>query len=509
MDDLDRAVVTSKQAIESAPDDHPEHAICLSNLGSALVRRFERTGSMDDLDRAIVTNEQAVESTPDDHPERAIYLNNLGNALRSRFDQTGSTDDLDRAIVTIEQAVESESASPSIRLNAASSCTDLLISQRHAKPILAAAVRLLPMISPRSLKQSDQQYNISQFFNITSRAVSLSLADGDDTFESLQLLELGRGILANLQLEARSDISVLATDHPDLARQFQELRDQIDLPSTALESSLIEDSSVISSLKLSKSIVDRRALFKQFDNLLQHIRSLQGFENFLRGPSKSELYRLAESGPIVVFNVSDLRSDAFLITSYNIFSLHLPLLTSKLKEKTKLMETWLNNSRESVMRDAIPLDLDTAGDELKELLEWLWIGAVSPVLDALRIGIPKDLSHRQRIWWVTSGLLSNFPIHAAGYHNHDSKDNALDRVISSYIPTIKSLGYARDNARDLSTIEGQTALFVSMRDTPGLPSLPGAEEEVEALNKIIPATIPRTVIHSAKTEPNMFQCLTL
>ena len=59
---------------------------------------------MDDLDRAIATNEQAVESTPVDHPNRAGTLNNLGTALQSRFERTGSMDDLDRAIVTNEQA---------------------------------------------------------------------------------------------------------------------------------------------------------------------------------------------------------------------------------------------------------------------------------------------------------------------------------------------------------------------------------------------------------------------
>ena len=244
-------------------------------------------------------------------------------------------EDLDRAIVTKEQAFKSDTAPPSIRLKAASSCSDLLISQKsynRAKSILQAAVQLLPTVSPRQLKRSDQQFNISQFANITSRAVSLCLADAEDPYKSLQLLELGRGILANLQLEVRSDISVLAASHPDLAQQFQELRDQIDPPSRTFDSSVIEDSSATfnstSVLDSSKFIAERRALVKQFDDLLRYIRSLQGFENFLQGPSKSELHSLAEDGPIVVFNVSDIRSDAFLITTDEIRSVHLPLLTS-------------------------------------------------------------------------------------------------------------------------------------------------------------------------------------
>ena len=33
---------------------------------------------MEDLDRAIVTNEQAVESTPDGHPDRAVIPEQFG-----------------------------------------------------------------------------------------------------------------------------------------------------------------------------------------------------------------------------------------------------------------------------------------------------------------------------------------------------------------------------------------------------------------------------------------------
>ena len=45
-------------------------------------------------------------------------------------------------------------------------------------------------------------------------------------------------------------------------------------------------------------------------------------------PQSQNCICLAEDGPIVVFNVSDIRSDAFLITTDEIRSLHLPLLTS-------------------------------------------------------------------------------------------------------------------------------------------------------------------------------------
>ena len=135
-------------------------------------------------------------------------------------------EDLHHAIQVKEQATNSHTASPSIRIQAAHYCSDLLIRHnhyQHAKVILRRAVELLPQVSPRQLSRSDAQFNISQFSHVTSRAVSLSLADGDDLYKTLQLLELGRGILANLQLEVRSDITYLATAHPDLAHKFLEL----------------------------------------------------------------------------------------------------------------------------------------------------------------------------------------------------------------------------------------------------------------------------------------------
>jgi hypothetical protein len=122
----------------------------------------------------------------------------------------------------------------------------------------------------------------------------LHLANGEDAYKSLQLLELGRGVLANLQLEVRSDISILAASHPNLAQEFEGIRNEIDSPLETFDhSSVMLNSPVkfdsLSQQDLLKSTAKRRALAKDFENLLTFIRSLDGFGNFLRGPSESEL----------------------------------------------------------------------------------------------------------------------------------------------------------------------------------------------------------------------------
>jgi len=497
--DLAHAIDINEQAVRLTPRDHPSHTRSLHNLGTALYIQFETTGSIEDLNRAITVSEQALELISSNHPDRAKMLNNLGNSLRRRFEKTNSLDDLNRAVAAKEEAAESDLAPPSIKLEAARSCADLLISQRYysrAKPILKAAIQLLPRITLRHLNRSDQEFNISQFSSITSRAVSLHIADGDPPYDSLKLLDLGRGVLASLQLELRTDISTLETSHPDLARQFRGLREQLDPPRNS-ESPLIEDTLSLvdpTSPESSKSVTKRRALQKQFDDLLLHIRSLKGFENFLQSLSESELHSLVErpTDTIVVFNISDIRSDAFLITATQIRSIPLPLLTPD------SVESIANRFIESVNEASLRRH-KVAMDKMDNILGELWEFCVKPILDELGfIHMPPSDVRWPRIWWVGSGLLNILPIHAAGYHNSAPRQAALDRVISSYAPSVKSLAYARKRtAQSHQIISKQKAVLIAMPTTPEKPRLPSVETEIKTLEDLfVEASIEMKVMRN-------------
>ena len=49
---------------EATPEDHPDKAEWLNNLGVMLSSRYKRTGNLQDL-------EAAVEAKPEDHPSKA------------------------------------------------------------------------------------------------------------------------------------------------------------------------------------------------------------------------------------------------------------------------------------------------------------------------------------------------------------------------------------------------------------------------------------------------------
>jgi hypothetical protein len=218
---------------------------------------------------------------------------------------------------------------------------------------------------------------------------------------------------------------------------------------------------------------------REFDNLLRSIRQLPGFENFLLGPSITELKELAEHGPIVVFNVSKVRSDAFIIEKQGVRSIQLPsLLPSTLRAMTT---RFLKAVKRGKGRGYL-----SARVEMMKVLEWLWDVAVEPVLVELGFTTTRTLNEDwPRVWWIGSGLLNTLPIHAAGYHDANPPRCTLDRIISSYAPSIRSLAYAWERVIDVKG-HNQRAILIGMTQTPGYRTLPFVQTEIGALKSMLP-----------------------
>ncbi|KAF2740441.1 hypothetical protein EJ04DRAFT_600690 [Polyplosphaeria fusca] len=291
----------------------------LINLGEALEMRFKRTGSIDDVNRAVKVADKAVEATPHDHPNRAMYLNILGKSLEN-------------------------------------------------------AVKLLPLVSPRLLENSDKQYQLGQFSGLASEAAAFCLNAGRDNRLALELLELGRCVIAGLLLEIRTDISDLEQQHPTLAAEFETVRRELDSPLSKIAS--LDDTASLWTVP-----INRR--FKADD------------------------------------------------------------------------EVW-KRMQEHLVRS-------------KSTLEWLWNVAAGPILDALGFLHPPLDDKWPHVWWIPTGVLNHFPIHAAGLYTKGSTETVLDRVMSSYASSVKALIYGRrySTQRPAGSIIEQ-ALLIAMHKTPHL-----------------------------------------
>ncbi|KAK3391203.1 CHAT domain-containing protein [Podospora didyma] len=472
IDDLNRAVNFASIAVDTTPQDHPDRASRLNNLGNWLGTRFQRTGSIDDVNRAVNVASIAVDTTPQDHPNRAGRLNNLGNWLGMRFERTGSIDDLNCGLSSYKEGWSCHTAPPSVHIRLARATANILALQREwgeSSQLLEEAVKLLPTVSPRSLNHTDKQHMLAESAGLASVAAAAALNAGKAASHALQLLELGRGVIASLLMDMRGDISDLKREHPGLADEFTSLRDELDSPSDRLTPTISNDSTSSWESQAKR----RREADQKFGELIAGIRTRPGFERFLLPPAEDEIMAAADPDPIVVVNLSSYRCDAFMVEHNQITVLELPGL--KMEEVQERAQD-LRSSRA------------TGSFHITPLLGWLWDSVAHPTLNALGFNDPVSDDKWRRVWWIPTGLLSQLPLHAAGLHMRGSTETVLDRVMSSYAPSIKALIHGRRvPIRESAGPFTDYALLVAMRETPGLATsriLPFAGDEVEMLKSL-------------------------
>jgi CHAT domain-containing protein len=485
LSDLNMAIAKGEEAVAATPHDHPDRAGRLTNLANSLLTRFVRTGDLSDLNMAIAKGEEAVAATPHDHPDRAGRLTNLASSLQIRFQRTGAQSDTEKALHLRVEAAESPFAPPHARINSASSAAKMLANNNkwaEVSRITEIAVNLLPTVAPRQLKQQDQQHILGEFAGLAALAASAALEAGKDASQAVQLLELGRGVIAGLRFGTRSDLTKLKEQHLEMAEKFEQLRDILDSPSLSALDSATGGGALISTPETNQ----RHNASFELEEIINQIRCLPNFENFLRPPQVQELMAAAFRGPIVLINVSEYRCDALVVETQAIRAVPLPdLRQSEISKNVELMKS---------IRSAHTSSSD-ATSQVSRMLEWLWDVIVRVVLNELGFTAPPSDDNWPRVWWIPTGQLSLLPLHAAGRQSPLSKETTLDRVVSSYTPSIKALLYARENSQKKNPSSApDKALLVSMDTTPGHSDLRFAKEEVEKLASSLPDSIPRVIL---------------
>ena len=455
---LEESIQLGRQVIDATPKDHPGQARLLCNLGNKLRVRYSKTGKMADLEEAIRITSQAVNATPEDHPDRAELLKDLGAGLIKRFKRTRVMADFEEAIVHLQSALHRSNGSAIARIQAGHAlllACKITSDWQQAYEASRIIVNLIRKLASRSLENSDKQHVLTLAVGLASNAAAVALQAEKGALVALNFLEQGRGVLATSLEEMRADILALRERCPELADQFVRLRDQLELSVTRNTSFLGEDHV---SWKTQGS--RRYDAGNELDKVIVEIRKQPGFEDFLTAPGGREMQAAARFGPIVVINVSRHRCDAVLVEEHQIRALALPCLSStEIKKK--------------VQRGSLGSPM---------VLEWLWDVAANPILDALGFIQPPTANNWSHVWWIPTGPLSKFPLHAAGRHSSGSAETVLDRVMSSYSPSIKAIIQGRQRCNALSA--PAQAILVAMQDTPEHGRLPFAVKEVAILHDL-------------------------
>lgn len=462
MADLETARQKTEEALEVMPKDGLPYTDgnVFHSLGVTYHLLYEATSDLSHLDMAIQRLEAAVQATTIWHDNRAERLSSLGHAYHVKYQRTRASADLHSAIQRYQESLDYVQSPTRRRLESSRDLILLYMEAGETAKAYNAASTALSLVSelvPRSLEASDKQALLGQIGRMASDGAAVAMLASQSPYEMMRLLELGRGLIIASLSEMRSDLGLLQAKYPQLADEYISSRNQLD--SLAVSGNRSHQS--VSSIPSAHQINERYDAGNKLEQTIQDIRALPGFDRFLMAPSEQDLTSAATRGPVVVINVSIYRCDALIIDKDQLRVVPLPHLHNSDIE-----------ARAGTLGHATSIDT--------KLLEWLWDTLADPILKALGLDEgPAEACEWNRVLWIPTGPLTKFPIHAAGYHGDNLlSKTVLDRVISSYAPSVRALIQSQENLVQAHPQHPSRMTLV------GMPELPYALQEVDRLQKL-------------------------
>ncbi|KZT69570.1 hypothetical protein DAEQUDRAFT_710102 [Daedalea quercina L-15889] len=480
-EDIDEAVNILKHEAHMTPTDHPEFKVATMELGLALMSRFQHQHKVADIARAIEEFKDTLLLTSINDPMRPAMLINLGDAMVAQYTITLKLSNIESAVEHFSTATTSGLGAPAIRLSSAMKWATTLQKYGLSSPLTAYkhALDLLSQVAWLGLPMTDRYAQIMPYNDLVCNAAATAIKEGCyDT--ALEWLEQGRSIVWGQILQLRSTVDELNLNNPDLAQRFIEVSKELEILSNPQLQIPQEHS-----LSVEESEQRHRSLAQTWEHLVEQIQHLEGFEDFLRPQTATQLMKAALHGPVVLINISEQSCDALILMPQSDVLQHVALTdfsmsiakSLQLELHEYLENAGINVRKERAAKQVRISDRETVG--FSEILTTLWRLVVFPIIEKMGLqAVESDaLPH---IFWCLTGPLTFLPLHAAGlYESRQPNLKLSDFAISSYTPSLTAL-LVRIH---WVPVNEPRLLVVCQTCTPGQAPLYAAEAEVKAIRQ--------------------------
>jgi tetratricopeptide (TPR) repeat protein len=410
--DIDDAIAQIQAAIYLTPDGHPDKPGRLNNSGTSLQIRFERLGDPEDINNAIVQYQTVLNLTPDSHPDKAHRLMNLSNSLRTRFRRLHQPQDAEMSIHHLSVAAMNPVGRPSVRFEAAERWISEAAVLNHTSLLTAykCAIDLIPLVAWLGLSIVDRHQHLTKIGGIArdAAAAAISLEQYD---QALEWLEQGRSVVWNQILHLRTPVDELREVNPDLADRL--LRTSRSIEQGGGQGNISEETPG----SMEEQGRRYRALTLEWESIIEQVRSLPNFEDFLRPPSSRRLINAARNGPVVVLNIATERCDALAILPGLDDIIHIPLPNITSKRVVELRDQlkdflYSNGIRSRGHRAAMKVAEEADEQACEQVLAELWNSLVHPVLSSLAFSVRLSLENTSKLAdsVISSLIRTCFPV---------------------------------------------------------------------------------------------------
>ena len=191
------------------PDNFPNRDAILATLFLIYEQTYEATGDKQYLDEMVEFNHLALSRASVNKP---IWIHICQQAVRNRWERYCDFDneeDFDEAIKLYNSGWNNVHETPSVRIMCALKAASILTQKSNWEEsffVFEKAIKLLPKVSLRSLKNQNKQLVLEDLGSIACDVVAISLNVSKSPSEALHMLKFDRGIIAGSLLKMRTDV---------------------------------------------------------------------------------------------------------------------------------------------------------------------------------------------------------------------------------------------------------------------------------------------------------------
>jgi len=411
--DISDSISALQRAVQLMPDGHANKPSLISSLGTSFLRRFEHTGDFADITNSILAYQRAIRLTPDGHALIPSWLNKLGNSFAHRFECTGDLSDILTAISSYRQSTTCNAGRPSVRLVAAQCWAELSVSHNPIDSLKAydVVVSLLSQIAGMEMTIQQRHSSLVGISKLTATAASTAFSQGE-LGKALEWLEQGRCLVWNQLNQLRTSVDDLRLHNHLLADRFLHVSRALESSGSRQESEpIVLDGTISEKVVLEDEAHSHAMLAQDWEQLLQEIRNIPAFHDFLRPRSALDIMKhLPKDGPVVLINVHEDRCDALALIPGCDQPYHIPLndlthaYASVLRNR---LRSYLSSRgcrmREVADRATRPAPNPNANkSDIHNILHELWSRVAKPILDILAYPV--------RLFWIYNMQLSVYSL---------------------------------------------------------------------------------------------------
>ena len=499
--DFEEAIELGQSILASSDDSDPSDLQSSHEFGQILFEIFERTKNITYLDESIDTFRQILARwSPKLLRVRVILELSNSLSIRSKISLGHRLQDQHEKVELYPLFLSDASQLLSLPRQFHFACiwAHLARVTQHTSTSTAyeTALSLMQDVASFSPTLQLQHVTLTAFHSIF-REMTLDYASYQiqrgQLEQAIETLERGRALLWSEMRHLRTSVDQILNADPELGHKFAALNRDLEELTKSIPPShnLNMDDVVVDDLRAGDQfgslLMRQRRFLKERDELISQIRDLPGFDRFLTFQLFDALRSAASSGPVVIVNHSEWRSD-ILILLHNVPPSLISTPTDFYHRANALKDKLLN------ARAKDRLDSSQYDEALAFVLEELYKLIGKPVVDRLhQLQVPDQ----SRVWWCPTSVFCSLPLHAMGPIPSDDGERRYfsDLYICSYTPSLSALIQSHSGNSGSRSLNRPSILLVAD------PSLPTVRGEIQVVNALRDLGVTVTSLISADATP--------